>query len=40
MKLTTASWMPLDRVYPFWWMEDLGVGAIPAIMTAAWLYRE
>lgn len=40
MNLTIASWMPIDRVYPFWWMVDLGVGAILAIMTAAWLYRE
>ena len=40
MNLSIAAWMPIDRVYPFWWMVDLFVGGILAIQTAAWLYRD
>ncbi len=40
MNLSIASWMPIDQVYPFWWMVDLFVGGILAIQIAAWLYRD
>ena len=40
LNLTTASWAPLDRVFPFWWMLDLWVGAILASLVGGWLYRD
>jgi hypothetical protein len=38
--LATASWSPVDRAFPLWWMLDLWVGAILATLVAGWLYRE
>ncbi|MBI1940515.1 MAG: hypothetical protein HYS33_03290 [Acidobacteria bacterium] len=36
----TATWLPVDRLFPFWWMIDLWVGAILAALVAGWLYKE
>ncbi len=40
LNLTTATWAPLDRIFPLWWMLDLWVGAILATFTAGWLYKD
>jgi len=40
MNLSAASWSPLDRVFPLWWMLDLWIGALLASLVAGWLYRD
>lgn len=40
MNLSIATWYPLGRVYPLWWMLDLWVGALLAALVAGWLYRD
>jgi hypothetical protein len=35
-----ATWLPVDRLFPFWWMLDLWVGAILASFVAGWLYKD
>jgi hypothetical protein len=36
----TASWAPIDRMFPLGWMLELWVGAILAALVAGWLYKE
>ncbi len=36
----TATWAPLERTFPLWWMIDLWGGAILAALVAGWLYRD
>ncbi len=38
--LGTATWAPLDRIFPLWWMLDLLVGAVLATLVAGWIYRD
>ena len=40
LNLTAASWEPISRKFPLWWMLDLWVGAILSTFVAAWLYRD
>lgn len=40
MNLSVATWFPVDRVFPLWWMLDLWIGAILASLVAGWLYKE
>lgn len=40
MNLTTATWAPLSRHLPLWWMLDLWLGAIFASLVAGWLYKD
>ncbi len=40
MNLSLASWSPVGRAIPLWWMLDLWVGAILASLVAGWLYRD
>lgn len=40
LSMTTASWSPLDRVFPAWWALELWVGACLSSVVAAWLYKE
>jgi hypothetical protein len=40
LAFSLASWSPLPRIVPFWWMLDLWVGAILATLVAGWLYRD
>jgi len=40
LSFTTATWSPLSRVFPLWWMLDLWIGSILASLVAGWLYRE
>lgn len=35
-----ATWSPLDRIFPTWWMLELWVGAILAALVAGWLYKD
>ena len=35
-----ATWLPVDRLFPLWWMIDLWVGAILASFVAGWLYKD
>ena len=36
----TATWAPISRHFPLWWMLELWVGAIIAALVAGWLYRD
>lgn len=40
MNLSIATWSPLARTFPLWWMLDLWVGAVLATLVAGWLYRD
>jgi len=36
----TATWSPLSRFLPLFWMIEMWGGAILAALTAGWLYRD
>jgi len=40
LSLSVATWVPVERIVPLWWMLDLWVGAILATVVAAWLYKD
>ncbi len=40
LNLSVATWSPVGRVFPLWWMLDLWVGAILASLAAGWLYKD
>jgi len=40
MNLTTATWAPISRHLPLWWMLDLWLGAIMASLVAGWIYKD
>ncbi len=40
LNLSAATWSPLGRAAPLWWMLDLWVGAVLATLVAGWLYRD
>lgn len=40
LSFSTATWSPVDRIFPLFWMLELWVGAILAALVAGWLYRE
>ena len=40
LNFSTATWVPISRVFPLWWMLEGWVGAILAALVAGWLYRD
>lgn len=40
MNLSLATWSPVGRALPLWWMLDLWVGALLASLAAGWLYKD
>jgi len=36
----TATWAPISRHFPLWWMLELWIGAIFAALVAGWLYQD
>jgi hypothetical protein len=40
MNLSAATWSPVSRYLPFWWILDLWLGAILAALVAGWLYKD
>jgi hypothetical protein len=40
INLSVATWFPVSRFLPLWWMLDLWIGAILASLVAGWLYRD
>ena len=40
LSFSTATWAPLDRIFPLWWMLELWIGAILSSFVSGWLYRE
>ena len=40
INLSVASWVPIERVFPLWWMADLWLGSILATFISAALYKE
>jgi hypothetical protein len=35
-----ATWLPVDRAFPFGWMVEIWIGAILATLAAGWIYKE
>ena len=40
INLSIAAWVPIERVFPLWWMMDLWLGSILATFISAALYKE
>jgi len=40
INLSVAAWVPIERVFPLWWMMDLWLGSILATFISAALYKE
>ena len=40
VNFSLASWSPMDRVFPLWWMIELWIGAVLATFVAGWLYKD
>jgi hypothetical protein len=40
INLIVATWVPIERVFPLWWMADLWLGSILATFISAALYKE
>ncbi len=40
INLSVATWVPIDRAFPLWWMLDLWIGAMLATFVSAALYKE
>ena len=40
INLTVATWFPVSRSIPLWWMLDLWIGAMLASLVAGWVYRD
>ncbi len=40
LSFAMATWLPAPRVFPLWWMFELGVGAVAATLVAGWYYRD
>lgn len=40
LNFSFATWSPLDRIFPLWWMLELWVGAVLATLVAGWLYKD
>ena len=40
INLTVATWIPISRAFPLWWMLDLWVGAMLATFVSAALYKD
>lgn len=40
MNLSIATWLPMDRVFPLWWVLDLWVGCVISALVAGWIYKD
>ena len=40
VNLTVATWIPISRAFPLWWMLDLWVGSMLATFVSAALYKD
>ena len=40
LNFSTATWEPIPRVFPLWWMIEIWLGAMLAALVAGWLYLE
>lgn len=40
LNFSSATWAPISRAFPLWWMAEMWVGAILATLVAGWLYRD
>jgi len=40
INLSVAAWVPIERVFPLWWMLDLWVGSMLATFVSAALYKD
>lgn len=40
INLSVVSWYPVARSVPFWWMVDMWIGVVLAVLIAAFLYRD
>jgi len=40
MNFALATWFPISRMFPLWWMLELWLGSVLAALMAAWVYRD
>ena len=40
MNFALATWLPVERIFPLWWMLELWVGCIIAALVTSLVYRE
>lgn len=40
INLSVVNWYPVARSVPFWWMVDMWIGVVLAVLVAAYLYRD
>ncbi|MGH8377763.1 MAG: hypothetical protein ACRER7_02310 [Gammaproteobacteria bacterium] len=40
INLSVVSWYPVVRSVPFWWMADMWIGVILAVLVAGFLYQD
>ncbi len=40
INLSVATWVPIDRAFPLWWMLDLWLGSVLATFVSAALYKD
>jgi len=40
MNFALATWFPISRMFPLWWMLELWLGSVLAALVAGWVYRD
>ncbi|RPJ86986.1 MAG: hypothetical protein EHM18_03415 [Acidobacteria bacterium] len=40
MNFVLATWFPISRMFPLWWMLELWLGSVIASLVVGWLYRD
>lgn len=40
MNFAFATWLPISRMFPLWWMLELWLGSVLAALVAGWVYRD
>ena len=38
--MASATWSPMSRMLPLWWMLELWIGAVLASLVAGYLYKD
>ena len=40
MNFALATWLPVERIFPLWWMLELWIGCIIAALATSLVYRD
>jgi hypothetical protein len=40
MNFALATWLPISRMFPLWWMLELWGGSVLAALVVGWVYRD